>query len=684
MNSIKKRIAIISASILLVSLSIITCVFSTASVTNTTQTVEELLGETANMAVLATENRLLSTKNVIQELGAINRLSASNATKTAKKQILDSKQQKYGLVMASTLDKSGKDPDGNDFSNEEFFKKSINGETFVNQPVLTADKSSTRITVSAPIWQDGIFDTQIVGVVFAQLDGTFLSEITNKAEIGKTGYAYIINQNGDVIAHPDYSKVLNGENKIEAAKNNKDLAKLAKLEQKALAGETVFAETKYNGKQHFIQLSPISGTNGWAIGVTVDKNEFLGSTYTAITVSIIIAVVLLVISSLIIFSFANKISKPITICAERLKLLAQGDLETPMAEIRTKDETKVLADATSHIVDNINEIISDINYLLREMANGNFTVMSSHREAYVGGFSEILDSVRNLKIEQSSVLSQINVASEQVAGGSDQVASGAQELSQGATEQAASIEELSATINDISEKIKANAENADVANALSSEAGAGVSASNEKMQEMVAAMAEITDKANQIGKIIKTIDDIAFQTNILALNAAVEAARAGEAGKGFAVVADEVRNLAQKSAVAAKNTTTLIEGTVEAVANGSKIADVTAQALEDVVEKASNAVKLIVQITNASDEQAAAAVQVTAGIEQISSVIQTNSATAEESAAASEQLNGQAQMLKELIGKYKLEDNSDSKQYTSKSSKASPKLENCNNLGGKY
>ncbi|NCC88476.1 MAG: hypothetical protein EOM05_11555 [Clostridia bacterium] len=254
----------------------------------------------------------------------------------------------------------------------------------------------------------------------------------------------------------------------------------------------------------------------------------------------------------------------------------------------------------------------------------------------------------------NSTLYEFNVASDQVASGSNQVASGAQALSQGATEQASSIEELSATVNEITTQIKETAENAEKAKQISIDASVATNQSQQQMEKMIAAMNEISNTSNEIGKIIKNIDDIAFQTNILALNAAVEAARAGLAGKGFAVVAEEVRNLAGKSAESAKITATLIESSLNAINNGSKIVSDTAKSLEDVVIGSKNSSEVIQSIADASIEQSQSIAQVNIGIGQISDVVQTNSATAEESAAASEELSGQAQMLKELISKFKL------------------------------
>ena len=238
----------------------------------------------------------------------------------------------------------------------------------------------------------------------------------------------------------------------------------------------------------------------------------------------------------------------------------------------SKDELGSLAEQVRKFVDTIQTIIGDQDYMLDEMAKGNFAVEPRVPERYVGDFTAVLSSLTNIKSRLSNVMMQINQSADQVAAGSDQVSSGAQALSQGATEQASSVEELAATIADISSQVTRNAENAKQASQKANTLGVELDEGTRQMNEMTAAMDEIRGKSQEIGKIIKTIEDIAFQTNILALNAAVEAARAGAAGRGFAVVADEVRNLASKSADASKETSALIEDSVRAVENGSRVA----------------------------------------------------------------------------------------------------------------
>jgi methyl-accepting chemotaxis protein len=307
------------------------------------------------------------------------------------------------------------------------------------------------------------------------------------------------------------------------------------------------------------------------------------------------------------------------------------------------------------INDTLDAVIAPVNEaasVLQEMASGNLDV--SVTGDYQGDHAEIKNALNETITTMSQVMSDINQAADQVATGSRQVSDGSQTLSQGSTEQASSIEELTASITDIASQTKQNAANANKASELATEAKDKAVQGNNQMKEMLNSMTDINESSANISKIIKVIDDIAFQTNILALNAAVEAARAGQHGKGFAVVAEEVRSLAARSADAAKNTTDLIEGSINKVQKGTKIANDTAAALIEIVTGIEKAANLVVDIATASNEQASGIAQINKGIEQVSMVVQNNSATAEESAAASEELTGQAEMLKEMVGKFRL------------------------------
>ena len=363
------------------------------------------------------------------------------------------------------------------------------------------------------------------------------------------------------------------------------------------------------------------------------------------------AVVSLIMTVLINIKLAKDITRPLAEIKSAAEDWTKGAMKSSVT-YQSKDELGEVADSMRFVSKTLSEYIDDVTSLLLKMAQGDLTVSADME--YLGDWASIRTSVNQILDSLNDTLGQINRSSEQVSSGSEQVSSSAQALSQGATEQASAVEELAATINEISHQVMQTADNAHDVGEMVTSTGANVNICNEKMTQMVAAMSKINDSSAQISKIIKTIEDIAFQTHILALNAAVEAARAGAAGKGFAVVADEVRNLAAKSAEAAKNTTTLISGSLSAVEEGSQLVDSTQQSLLEVVDSASKIVVAVQKISDATNDQSNAVQQVTQGIDQISAVVQTNSATAEESAAASEELSSQAQMLKSLVAQFQI------------------------------
>lgn len=382
---------------------------------------------------------------------------------------------------------------------------------------------------------------------------------------------------------------------------------------------------------------------------------------------IVIAIIVVsVIASVILARLmTDSIRKPLDEIEDAVHKMAAGDMHCKVT-YESNDEFGDVTATMRQMIETLRSIIEDIDYILAEMATGNFVVQSKDREVYKGDFASIRDSMKNLRDTMSDTLLQIDVSADQVNSGGEQVSSGAQALAQGATEQASSVQELAATINEISHQIESTAEHAKTAQKANEQAHTQVQVCSGHMDSLVNAMQAIDSKSKEISKVIKTIEDIAFQTNILALNAAVEAARAGSAGKGFAVVADEVRNLATKSQEASKDTAALIEDTVKAVDEGTTLSKETDHALREVVESAEKVLGAVNLIYEATEEQARAVSQVTVGVDQISSVVQTNSASAEQSAAASEELSSQANLLKELIGRFKVQGSANYQPSSSK------------------
>lgn len=507
------------------------------------------------------------------------------------------------------------------------------------------------ITISYPI----LHNDKVQGVIIVDIDTANFSQINTTDEKYPTMFANILTQDKLIVYDSETADAI-GKNTSEFL-SEKDMNE---LNENSNNNSDFYLETKRNdGLTHIRYFTPIEfGNQTWWAQTALEKGDLYKDVNKSIITIVIFAIASLLIIILVTAALLKKMLKPLDYVVSAASEIANGNLDIQLKST-SDDEIGILSSTFMSMADNLKAIIRDINYLLEEMANGNFRINSNCKEQYIGDYNGILAAMSDIISNLNHTLKEINAASDLVSTGSDQVSSGAQALAQGSTEQAASIQELSATISEMSNEINEAAKYAKDSNEVASQVGSKLEVGSTQMDEMTGAMTEITNTSNEIGKIIKAIDEIAFQTNILALNAAVEAARAGSAGKGFAVVADEVRNLAQKSAEAAQNTTTLIENAINAIQNGSKIAEDTATTIKDVAESTKKVIESSNKIAEASKHQAAQISQITDGIEQISTVVQTNSATAEESAAASEELNSQANSLKNSVSRFKLKEDND-------------------------
>lgn len=621
---------------------------------NTMSTVERMMGQTAVLAAERVQQELEVYKNVVMEVGCIPQLSDSEVSVEDKQVIIDERVSMHDFQRGNIVGADGISIfDGNDYSDREYVRQAMEGNVYVSEPLISKVTGELSIMVAAPLYSQGNYGKSVAGVVYFVPRETFLNDIVSAIQVGENSRAYMINKSGGTIADVTLDTIT-VQNIEEEAKSDPALKELAAIHSEMRQGKNGFGSYVNGEDKMFAAYAPVPGTDGWSIAVTAPQLNYLASTRDAMVINIAVIAASILISVIVALILATNIGRPMKACVKRMQLLVEGDLETPMPKITSKDETGVLVRTTQSLVEGLRIVINDISYLLNEMANQNLDVHTEHEEVYVGSFQDILVSMRNMRLELSGAMRQVNHSAQEVANASSQLSSSAQTLSQGTAEQASSVQELAARISVISEEVKDTADGALDVRSQTHQTGEEVFLCNQKMQTLVEAMEKIQASSEEIEKILKTIDDIAFQTNILALNAAVEAARAGSAGKGFAVVAEEVRNLAGKSAQAAKNTSDLIGNSTDAVHIGTGIAQNTADVLLGVVNSIQTVVEAIDHIAVISGEQSESVERVSEGINQISVVVQSNSATAEEGAAASEQLSAEAASLKELVGQFTL------------------------------
>ena len=529
-----------------------------------------------------------------------------------------------------------------DYTTRDWYKMVMEKQgTVLTGAYASIDTESQMVTMVSPVFING----EIQGVVGADLDLDRINQMMQEVKVGQTGYITLYDVNNEIIYHPDSSVIYTNaadanysSNMLDAIVNHQNM-------------DTVLYNR--NGTDYYGSTARLEDFDYLVLGVmpVAEYTQQINAIMRILIVGVVVCGILL---AGICISMALSITKPLKRLKGVVDKLADGELDV---EVHTtgSDEVAAVGKDVARIVDRLREYIAyidEISQVLYQIGEGNL-VFELHQD-YVGEFAKVKQALLEIQRTLSDTLTSIAQSADQVNMGAEQIASGAQALAQGATEQASSVQELSAAVQDLSGQATEGSHHAEEAGQYLQKINGEVESSNDQMAQMRKAMEEISTQSSAIGSIIKTIDDIAFQTNILALNAAVEAARAGSAGKGFAVVADEVRNLAGKSAAAAKETNDLIANSIQAVKNGEQITEQTAESLAAVGEDVSHILTLMDQVSSAYQDQAHKLSEIATGVDQISNVVQTNSATAEQSAAASQELSGQASTMRQQVLQFKL------------------------------
>ncbi len=645
----KKLVGAIMATIIIMVAVLLLIVYNRVSNTLLEKS-EKLLQETTDKALQETGawmNKTLTMLEMQRDTIQYEDMDIPEMTEYIKHTVDQNDAYPAGLYVALTdgsLYHASFVP-GPDFNalEKSWYQDGIQSEKFILGDVYFDEDSQSNVVGASGMLKDAA--GQVRGVAAADVYLDSISDIVADIQLEKTGGIFLVDtRTGTIIGHRD--KDMTG--RIMSEFKGDMYAYAAEQIESGTTGLSIYNDDTY------IQIAQIPDSD-WTAVAYVSKEEVLSDLVTLTKMMITVSVFAVIIAVFLIFILVKRIiGRPVGELNEVAARIAEGELDQTISH-NSNDELGELADNFGKTVVRLKDYviyIDEISEKLQDIANGDLDFRLSYE--YIGEFAKIKESLEAISMALNDTMGQISVAAGQVSEGAGYVSDGAQALSQGSAEQNDAVELLASHIAEVSDGIQKTAKGAEKASQISKEVGNSILESNNKMQNMNTAIQKISGKSTEIHSIIKTIEDIAFQTNILALNAAVEAARAGEAGKGFAVVADEVRNLAGKSSEAAKNTTVLIDQTVEAVEVGTSAAKDTAESMMQVVAQAEEVNKLIEGIAEYSAKQAADTEEVIRGIDRIASVVQSNLSSAEKSAAASEELSGQANMLKELVSRFRL------------------------------
>ena len=528
-----------------------------------------------------------------------------------------------------------------DLTEREYFQTAMKGSYAISAPVVRLTDNSITTMLAGPVYTYN--DKQYV--IYGSIDTLYFSNGLDTSSMTEGSNIIVMDKHGQIVAASDTSLVMSLANYTSA--DHKEYNALA---NEMLSKDEGFMKYIINGVDYISAFKAIPDTDGWKIAVNENYSGVKASILTDILICAGISVILIAIGITVVIAVSNKLVKPVIKNTKRLKLLSEGDVTTPFVNDSPRDETYILSESMVSTVETLRLYINDIRDVLSALAEGNLTVSSTLE--YKGDFVEIGKSLNQICSALKSEMSEIKNGTVSMKDGAKQVAAGAQALSQTALEEAQAVSDISSTVAKINEQAENTAQISEKVAQLTLKTNENAKSGGELMAELLAAVENIREKSNAIGNIIKTISDIAFQTNILSLNASIEAARAGEAGKGFSVVASEVSALAAKSQLAVENTEALIKDSLDAVNNGIDIANRASAEMTTIVEDISRVAEEIALINSAAVEQKDSITLINENMTKIEAVMQSTTATAEESAASGEQLSAMSSNLADTVEKY--------------------------------
>lgn len=652
-HSIKTKIVVLAiVPMLLISVILLVYAF-VGGIMNTNSALTDSIRETAKISAQAITNQLVVYETAVNEAASNELFRNASSDNESIMQFLNEVKERNGFLRIGYTDENGVNQNGSDFSERQYFKDCRETlKPVTSDPYASKDgNGALSVLFCAPILRNGSF----CGIVYGAADAKLFTDIIASVIVGKDGKNFIIDSTGTFIAHNDYSIASNLENYIEQAKTDATLTEQAAIVSEMLKNRT--GSMVYNdGKmQRIMCYVPIEKGSSWVLAVTVSYFEFIGNQLVGLSVLAAAAAAVISVSIILILKTSARIVKPVRSCTKRIELLAEGDLKSDMPDMedfKSDDETGVLVESTRRNIRHLNSMIRHISDSLEQMAAGDFTHETEGK--FRGDFAPIKASLDNIVGSLHSVLADIDSASAAMSEISEQVVDTSCSLADGVNHQTELIGQISDTFEEMKESIKLNAENTANVLELASKTKSGVKTSGNQMNELLEAMREMEKLSKEIRSINDTISDIAFQTHILAINASIEAAAVGEAGKGFTVVANEVGHLSAKCAESVSKTTALIERTVKAINDGTRLAQTVSESFGDVEADTAEVEKNIADISASSQEQAERIESVSEKMNTISSVVETTAVSSEKSAEISEKLKDEAESLKNIVSGFTL------------------------------